>query len=891
MNMKFDHYGSSLADGCTRAIELLIVILLGFAPLAFGVSNPWSEQLALVLISIISILFLIKLAASPRTRFAWHWCYLPVLLFVLLVGLQLVSLPTWLVKILSPHTVTLKTELLSSLNIPGLDLSTMTLSFYALATRHDFGLLIGAASLFVIVLNTFTSAASIKRLLVCITVIGGAIALLAIAQWLTQTDKYFWFIPSGRKVLTGGPFVNRNHFAQFMNLSIGAAIALALVQLRELFGTKRLDADTIWEQLASDRARIFWMACAVVVLGAVSIFLALSRGGIISLLTAACALTCMLTLGRRHSGGGQLIVITVLLAFVCILYLGFNAVYERMATLHDISTAASGRTQILADIARMWTRFPFFGTGLGTHSVVYPMFDSSTVTALASHAENEYAQMVEETGLLGLGLLVLFGVAIWISFARNLARAQHPIQQAGYGLGFGLLAIMVHSLSDFGQHLPANHLLSLIFCALLLVLCRMNQDPLPVSPRPGLCRTTPSLARERAFFRVARTAKQAYLNNTPIQPDAVQTEDEPLEARWSFSTQPCLTRVSRILLLILGCCLWTWILLHASRSAKADAHRARALDLEQPLREKNWEGSDNAYIALLTQADAAVEDSPTDVALQHLLNAYRWYSITRPADPNTDMEALSAQRASIAWRIVDEFKKACVLCPTYGPNYSFMGRLQALVLGDPAGEEHIKTGYRLAPCNAMACFQAGSLDARQGNRDAALEKYARAVALDGRYFEAAALVCMTVLDDPNSALALAGDDTGKLSTLVRLFTQAESEQDTEHYSGATLGKIRQILEQKSQQADVSASVLAALARIYSKEGRVPEAIALYRKALRKDYGRLSWRYQLAKCLEQQGQIADALHQVKICVRLNGQYGAAQRLIEELAVKIPPDPEN
>ena len=53
-----------------------------------------------------------------------------------------------------------------------------------------------------------------------------------------------------------------------------------------------------------------------------------------------------------------------------------------------------------------------------------------------------------------------------------------------------------------------------------------------------LCQKTPSLARERAFFRLARTAKQAILFVSSMEPDAVQTENKPLEARSSFLTQP-----------------------------------------------------------------------------------------------------------------------------------------------------------------------------------------------------------------------------------------------------------------------------------------------------------------------------------------------------------------
>jgi len=59
-----------------------------------------------------------------------------------------------------------------------------------------------------------------------------------------------------------------------------------------------------------------------------------------------------------------------------------------------------------------------------------------------------------------------------------------------------------------------------------------------ISHNTRLCQETPSLARERAVFGLARTAKQAILNVSTMQPDAVQARNKPLEARPSFLTQP-----------------------------------------------------------------------------------------------------------------------------------------------------------------------------------------------------------------------------------------------------------------------------------------------------------------------------------------------------------------
>ena len=142
--------------------------------------------------------------------------------------------------------------------------------------------------------------------------------------------------------------------------------------------------------------------------------------------------TLILTSRRSLKGRGWIIALMALCAFVCILYIGFDAVYDRLATLRDLHDAQAGRFQILKDIALAWTRFPLFGTGLGTHAVVYPMFDRSTIPAIAGHAENEYAQVAEETGLAGLVPLVLFAVIVWTAYARSVLNSRMPVRSAAY---------------------------------------------------------------------------------------------------------------------------------------------------------------------------------------------------------------------------------------------------------------------------------------------------------------------------------------------------------------------------------------------------------------------------------------------------------------------------
>ncbi len=66
--------------------------------------------------------------------------------------------------------------------------------------------------------------------------VGLAGAILQLAQVLTRSIEVYWFVPTDDGDLAdGGPFFNHSHYAQFMNLSIGAALGLMLVKLQEMF--------------------------------------------------------------------------------------------------------------------------------------------------------------------------------------------------------------------------------------------------------------------------------------------------------------------------------------------------------------------------------------------------------------------------------------------------------------------------------------------------------------------------------------------------------------------------------------------------------------------------------------------------------------------------------
>jgi len=819
------------ADRFDKIIEWLVISLLAFMPLAFGAVEAWSEEVVVALAAAISICFLLKLVFRKGANPVWSWAYIPVALFVLVAIFQLIRLPSGVVSAISPGTAAVKRELLGDLPNADSVLSSMTLSLYPNATRHDLRLVFAVASVFFVVVNIYRRPEQIKRLLAAIAIIAGSIAGLALAQDLFGNGQIYWSVPTRSGQAFSGPFINHSHYGQFMNLSIGAALGLVLVKVHEAFTGRKVTPAVVFEYISSPAAKMMWFLVGVIIIGMATVFVSLTRGGMVSMLIAGAFTTLALSARRSVKGRGWVMVLMALGAFICVLYIGFDAVYDRLATLRQLHEAESGRWQIVKDISLAWTKFPIFGTGLGTHEVVYPMFDRSTIPALAAHAENEYAQTAEETGLIGLAALAGFAIIVWVNYARNVRSASVPIRSAAYGLGFGLLAIMLHSLGDFGQHLPANAIPSVVCCALLVVLARIGRKGYSTPQAAGISQRS---------------------------------------------------RVLRIAALVCMSGVWAWVLLDADSVRLAEAHWKKAVAAEQSVMAKGWLGSNEEYIDLISNAAAAADYQPDNVKYRYWLNVYRWKSISRITDPNTGAIIIPGPSVKFVNRIVEELHKARLLCPTYGATYCVLGQLENFILGAPgSGAELIRKGYRLAPCDPTVCFVVALLDAEEQQFDASFENLSRAVELDGRLFNEAVLVCMNHLNRPDLAVALAGENTGRLSHVANILADT-----TEHQVLAEQARARvvELLELKCRQTDAPAWVFASLGNIYRRENDDEAAIEHYRRALALDYGHVAWRLTLARLLAETGSVPEAIHEARICLRLSPQLKAAEKLIADLSVR-------
>ena len=845
--LKLTDYGPA-PGAIDAAVEWLLIGLLAFMPLAFGTVEPWSEFVSVAAALGLAVLLVVRRFLRRDFPTEWSWAYVPIALYLLLVLLQLVPLPQSLVNAVSPETAAAKARLLADLPDAAAAVRQVTLSFYTAATRHDLRIVLVAVAIFAAVVEVYRRPEQVRRLLVAVTCIGAAIILLGLLQRLTSATAIYWSIPTPGDRADAGPFVNHNHYAQFLNLSIGAALGLLVVKVRELNLRREWTAADVSAALQEPEARAVWFYAAVVVAGVVAVFLSMSRGGMIGMLVAAVFTTVGLARRQHLRQSGWVLVGLMLLAFVGVLYGGFDAVYDRLAAIKHHPDASGGRWQIVQDVIGIWKKYPVAGTGLGTHAYVFPEYDRTGAPQLAEYVENEYAQALEETGAIGFALVLAFATIVWFHFARA-ARAGRPrLTVAAFGLGYGLLAVMVHSLSDFGQHLPAVAGLSAVTCGLLV-----------------------ALSRQARHAKAAEAAAAAEADKGPDAPPPAVAVARPRRRRFAIP--------------VAVATLLAWTVIGADVSRRADGDARDAERVASYLTANGWQGTDDDYTRLLEKAASAADIETDNVEHRYWLNAYRWRAISREKDPDTGELMLTADTIDFTRRIVDELQAARALCPTYGPLVSLAGQLELFILEDEAGLARIRTGYRLAPSHPDVVFSAALADASIGAFDASVEKFRRVISLSPAMLPDAIDVFENQFDRPDLALAVAknGDNPTALLQLAQRFADDPKRAPL---APETRSAGVRMLAERCKRPDATAAMFAALAGIYRDDKNAEGAIELYRKALSFEYGQFDWRMSLARLLADVGRSAEALREAEICLRLRPADATARQLVGELTVLSP-----
>jgi O-antigen ligase len=393
-----------------KLIRAGLMFLFAFAVLAFGAVEVWSGSVLEIGASLLFVGWAALVCFDDRVKIYWSPLNWPLL------GLFGIGLAQLLLRA-TPYPFLTRVELLK--------LAAYLLIFF-LSTQ------------------VFRERRDLTNLAWFLILLCFSVSLLGIVQHFTSDAKIYGF----RTLTTGGdpfgPFVNRNHFAGFVELTLPAGLALL-----------------IFRGLRRDMIPLAGLL-TIVPVGA--LVLSGSRGGIVSFGFELAVLALLARL-RKAPERPRLVALAIVgfAALALVAWLGAGRAIERFSTLHQGDVSLGRRATMARGAAHVFFDHPLKGAGLGSLVVVFPRYEIAYDGYVVDHVHNDYVELLAEMGILG-GLCGL--VFLWILFrdARNCLTAEqgHFSRAIHAGAITALCGLLLHALVDFNLHIPSNALLFLL---------------------------------------------------------------------------------------------------------------------------------------------------------------------------------------------------------------------------------------------------------------------------------------------------------------------------------------------------------------------------------------------------------------------------------------------
>lgn len=459
--------------------RLLALVILGTA-LAYGGVVPLAYSS--MEIAVFILLFAVALGEGFRghltLRLPW-----PVWILLAWVGLEMVPLPATVVRFLSP----LRARAMAALAPQWVSGSWWTLSIDPHRTLLYFMRLLAYAGAFALAAWAFNPRQGKSPLVNGLILLGSFEALYGLFQYLTRQQKIFGYTKIYYTTDATGTYINRNHFAGLLELTVPMVIAVAFYQF-QIWRRERWPRRHLSEESHVAAYRGFFYLFLAILLGVAAIC-SHSRMGIFGMLVS---LLFILLLSQARSGLGAWKTASLLVVFGLLAYgswVGLGPALRRFENLGKAGYLESeGRLHIWKGAEHLVRDYPLAGSGLGTFGEAYRHYQRHLTYAYVSHAHSDLVEFTSDIGLFGA--LLLFGGILWLwvkslrAFWGEMGLYRRAITLGCIG---STMALLIHSATDFNLQIPAN---ALIWATILginykVVCLRKQEVPVPAGERPA----------------------------------------------------------------------------------------------------------------------------------------------------------------------------------------------------------------------------------------------------------------------------------------------------------------------------------------------------------------------------------------------------------------------
>jgi O-antigen ligase len=364
----------------------------------------------------------------------------------------------------------IQTVPLSSATVGGVSINR-TISADPFETRQFTAELL-AHTLVLAMLIRFTNTKSRLRILTYVVIGSGmGIALFGLLRFVLQPQQGGFLLHYLKGETGFGPFINRDHFAFLMEISMGLIVGLVTFgrlrkrKLRLCFGCGLI----IWlaTSLSSSRGGVSAMVCQIML----GFFLAMAdRSEILR-----SPFTRTLRRAFRSLTVRVVVLVTILVLIVAAsIWVGgdkFRYNVEMTPTEIDVNPSADSvkRADIWLAGWQLFKAHPIAGSGFGGFSAGITRYHEKSGIYAIRQAHNDYLEVLTSGGLIAAALGIWFVFGVYRVVSPRLRTESGFVLAVRWGAVIAFFGVAIHSFVDFGLHVPGNSIALMAVLAISLV--------------------------------------------------------------------------------------------------------------------------------------------------------------------------------------------------------------------------------------------------------------------------------------------------------------------------------------------------------------------------------------------------------------------------------------
>ncbi len=434
-----------------------LLVLLIWLPIPLGSNRPWAWSI----VEIYSFLILISWLWLCASDYDYKQLkpYRPLLFIFALIQLwaflQQLSMPIQWLQSIAP-------DIAKHFEAAGADSGSLSLD-----PAQTFVQWVKGCSYLAILFLTLVLIRDEKRLrlLAYVMIISGLIQAVYGALLVLTDTNYLFFAEKRSFGLATGSFMYRNHFANFLMMTLSLGIGMLVADLSSakrsnIRGHMLKWVNTLLSNKALLRIGLILMVIALVMsrsrMGNTAFFASMTL----------CSIFALTFLKQKTRGliwlFGSLLVIDI---FIVSSWFGLEKVRER---IEATSAEAETRDEVVLFGIELIKQHPITGTGAGSFYSSFPSVTAPPgINRYYNFAHNDYLQFAIEYGLpatLLLGFLVLRSFAHAQYALRN--RHKNLMKGMGFAAMMAIIGQLIHISVDFTLQPPANAIYFIVILAM-----------------------------------------------------------------------------------------------------------------------------------------------------------------------------------------------------------------------------------------------------------------------------------------------------------------------------------------------------------------------------------------------------------------------------------------